>query len=516
MKEPTRKLALLLHGLMIGLSFVAIPAFAQDSSRVDRLERLVEAQQRQLETQKKQIDALMRMVQDVQAQKQHPTTVSGTESASSAAAKPSTTATVPAPTVAASRADAERKPMTVAGTTTSSKPPQAVAKPLPEIGATLSQDFRHDRVSPTGANVTRQESRLNLPIPGTQTEIGIHGFAMMQAIHDTVGTKNCEFDTFLIPVDGAPAETKFCVNPSRLVFTSKSGVPAGRLNTVVSMDFNGTLDSPEPRLRVAYGEWINDDLDFALLAGQTFGTMLDLKSVPETLDFAGPTGYFARRQPLFRFTKLFGRTVLAEIAAETPENVSYLDAEKRTRWPDLAIAGTWNIGGNYLSHVRVAGLGRDLRAEGLDGSTDSAFGWAVVGSTKLKLPFLGARDNLKIGLQYGEGYGAQIKSGPDDAVFDDENSKLRTIGVFSTYGGLQHWWSDRLRSNLVYGYVDAKNPGAVGGDELDNTTYAAANLVWNPYERITLGVEYLWGQREDKDGESGTANRFLFSSKFDF
>ena len=88
--------------------------------------------------------------------------------------------------------------------------------------------------------------------------------------------------------------------------------------------------------------------------------------------------------------------------------------------------------------------------------------------------------------------------------------------MFSTYGGLQHWWSDRLRSNLVYGYMDAKNPRAVGGDELDNTTYAAGNLVWNPYERVTLGVEYLWGQRTNKDGESGTANRFLFSSKFEF
>jgi hypothetical protein len=31
-----------------------------------------------------------------------------------------------------------------------------------------------------------------------------------------------------------------------------------------------------------------------------------------------------------------------------------------------------------------------------------------------------------------------------------------------------------------------------------------------------LGLEYLWGQRENKDGESGTAERLLFSSKFDF
>ena len=354
--------------------------------------------------------------------------------------------------------------------------------------------------------------------PGTDSEIGISGFAMLQVIHDTTGLDNCEFDTIGIPVDGAPPQTKFCVNPSRLAVSSKSVIPSGRFNTMLSIDFNGELDKPEPRLRVAYGEVINDELNLAFLAGQTFGTMLDLRSVPETLDFAGPTGYFARRQPLGRFTKLFGgRTMLAEVAFETPENVSYIDAEPLTRWPDFVVAGTWLSGGEYLSHLRLAGLARDLRAEGTTGSTVSALGWTIAGSGKIKLPFLGARDNFKFGVQYGEGYGAQIKSGPDDAAFNASDNSFSTIPVFSTYGGLQHWWGiDSLRSNLVYGYVNADNPGFLDGDVLENTTYLATDLIWNPGERITLGVEYLWGQRENKDGEDGTDNRFLFSSRFDF
>jgi hypothetical protein len=90
--------------------------------------------------------------------------------------------------------------------------------------------------------------------------------------------------------------------------------------------------------------------------------MLDLKSVPETLDFAGPTGYFARRQPLLRFTKAFEDGIVAEVSAETPENVVYIGAEKRTRLPDFVATGTWNIGGEYLNHLRLAGLLRDLRA----------------------------------------------------------------------------------------------------------------------------------------------------------
>jgi hypothetical protein len=482
---PFRHL-LLLSGGIIGLAFLAMPAFAQDTEKMQELQRVIDAQQRQNEAQQKQLDAQRQLLKELQTQ------------------------------IKSLVKDADTEGVTVTAEKPAAKPPEAPSKPLPEIGGALSQDFKHDRVDPTGANVTQGDPKLKLKVPGTNTQIGIHGFVELQIIHDTDGLNNNEFDTAGIPVDGAPSQTKFSVNPSRLAVSSQTRTPVGRLNTMLSMDFNGELDSPEPRLRVAYGEWINDDLDFALLGGQTFGTMLDLRSVPETLDFAGPTGYFARRQPLARFTKLFGRTVTAEVAVETPENVAYIDADPLTRWPDFVAAGTWFVDGEYIKHLRLAGLARDLRAEGINGSTDSALGWTIVGSGKLGLPFLGARDNFKFGVQYGEGYGAQIKSGPADAAFNTDTSELTTIPVFSTYGGLQHWWIGSLRSNLVYGYVNADNPGFLDGDVLENTTYFATDLIWNPWKTITLGVEYLWGERENKDGASGTANRILFSSRFDF
>ena len=473
-------------GILI-LGFLAMPAFAQDAEKVQELQRVIDAQQKQMEAQQKQLDAQKKLLQDLQ--KQMESLVK----------------------------DADKEGVAVAAEKPAAKPPEVPSKPLPEIGGALSQDFKHDRVDPTGTNVTEGTSKLKIEVPGTNTTIGVHGFAEFQIIHDTDGLNNNEFDTAGIPVDGAPSQTLFSVNPTRLAVSSQTRTPVGRLNTMFSMDFNGELDRPDPRLRVAYGEWINDESDYALLAGQTFGTMLDLRSVPETLDFAGPTGYFARRQPLARFTKLFGRTVTAEVAVETPENVAYIDADPLTRWPDFVAAGTWFIDGNYLQHLRLAGLARDLRAEGIPtGSTVSAFGWTIAGSGKLKLPFLGARDNFKFGVQYGEGYGAQIKSGPADAAFNASNNSFETIPVFSTYGGLQHWWLDSLRSNLVYGYVNADNPGFLDGDVLENTTYFAADLIWNPWKTVTLGVEYLWGRRENKDGASGTDNRILFSSRFDY
>ena len=272
-------------------------------------------------------------------------------------------------------------------------------------------------------------------IPGTDTSIGLHGFAQFQIIHDTNGPAGNQFDTAFIPVDGAPSETKFNVNPTRIAFSSVTQVPDGQLNTLISMDFNGQVDRPDPRLRLAYGEFVNESLGLGVLGGQTFATMADLRAVPETVDFAVPAGSWAQRQPLLRLTKSFRGGFLMESSIETPQNVRYINAEKRTRLPDAVLAGTWILNGDYLRHLRLGVLARDLRAQGANGATDSALGWAVSASAKVDLPFLGKRDNLRLTVHHGDGYGTQLKGGPEEAVFNTVTSELDMIGISSLFGG---------------------------------------------------------------------------------
>jgi hypothetical protein len=109
-------------------------------------------------------------------------------------------------------------------------------------------------------------------------------------------------------------------------------------------------------------------------------------------------------------------------------------------------------------------LVRDLRAETGSGSRGSAVGWAVSGSGKLGLPWLGPKDNLKFTLHGGRGYGTQLKGGPAEGAINPVSSHLEMIGVFGSYGGLQHFWCEQLRTNLVYGYVDSDNPEFLSGD----------------------------------------------------
>ena len=62
-----------------------------------------------------------------------------------------------------------------------------------------------------------------------------------------------------------------------------------------------------------------------------------------------------------------------------------------------------------------------------------------------------------------------------------------------------------IRSNLIYGYVYSDNPMFLSGDSYDITHYVAANLIWNPYPDVTFCYEYLWGDRENKEGADGEA-----------
>ena len=477
----------------ISLGFIALPAFAQNSGKVQEMQRVIDVQQKQLEMQQKQLD-----VQQKQLNEQRQLMLKLQSQVTSLVN------------------DEDKKDITVIAEKNPAEKLADAIKVPPEKITALSEAGKHDQESPSGSNVTYFDPTKVINIPGTKTGIGLHGLAHFQIIYDTVGINNNRFDTATIPVDGGPSQTKFNVNPSQIALSSTTQVSKGRLNTMISMDFNGQLDRPEPRLRIAYGEFVSKELGLGLLGGQAYATMLDMRAIPETLDFAMPAALWELRTPLLRFTKSVGENFITEFTLESPENVNYIGADKQTNWPDFAVSGTWITGSKYLKHFRIAGLARDLRAEDAAGSIDSALGWAVTGSGKLGLPFLGEKDSFKFTLHYGDGYGTQLKGGPIEGAFNILSSDLETTSVFGTFGGIQHFWSEKWRSNLVYGYVDSENPEFVSGDTFDNTNYTALNLIWAPYEKITYGIEYLWGRRENKDGASGTSNRFIFSSKVSF
>ena len=49
-----------------------------------------------------------------------------------------------------------------------------------------------------------------------------------------------------------------------------------------------------------------------------------------------------------------------------------------------------------------------------------------------------------------------------------------------------------------------------------NATYYSANLIWLPVERLGVGIEYLYGTRENKDGQGGTGQRIQAGIQYRF
>ena len=212
--------ALPLAAGIIGLAFPAMPAFAQDTGNVNELQRVIEAQQEQLEAQQKQLDAQRQLLQELQSQ------------------------------IKALARDADKEAATVTAEKPPEKPPEAPVQAGPQRRAGISEATKYDRESPSGSNVTYFDPAKTINIPGTNTSVGLHGLVEFQIIHDTDGQDNNRFDTASIPVDGAPSQTKFNVNPSQFRISSATSVPEGQLNTMISMDFNGENDKQIGRAHV--------------------------------------------------------------------------------------------------------------------------------------------------------------------------------------------------------------------------------------------------------------------------
>jgi len=86
------------------------------------------------------------------------------------------------------------------------------------------------------------------------------------------------------------------------------------------------------------------------------------------------------------------------------------------------------------------------------------------------------------------------------SVIDPQKNELsfrKNWGILTAY---QHHWTRNLRSNAMVGYAKAEPESWQTGDTFESSTYAAANLMWQVLPYLTMGVEYAYGQRENKDG----------------
>lgn len=304
---------------------------------------------------------------------------------------------------------------------------------------------------------------------------------------------------------------------SRLFFKTESEAGGKTLMTHTEFDFFGGggneifSNSYRARLRHAYAKWGN------WTVGQTWSTFVPIEIYPSTLDFEGPAGIPFIRQAQVRYTTKVSENLTLAFALENSE-FSGRDAagsisESTTTGvragldslPDFIASATYT---DDWGMAKIAGLVRELNSPG---QVDSATGWGVNLSGKANL-----WDGGSIVGSYttGDGVGRYIINGGGQDAFVSATGVLTTIESSGITLGITQALGQNLTGGLAFGYYTVDDTFA--STDIDTLKTVHASLFWKPADRITVGAEVIWGEREDVSGASDDAVRIQTSFQVSF
>jgi len=159
-------------------------------------------------------------------------------------------------------------------------------------------------------------------------------------------------------------------------------------------------------------------------------------------------------------------------------------------------------------HAQLSTVFRSLGARTASTGDDTTFGWGLNLGTSWFVPFpwLGIGSDVVLGqLTYGEGIG---RYGNDSGFFNtdtayDARGRLVALPYFGAFAGYTHNWAPEWRSTATYGYVHVDNQPTQGPWAFRQTQYASLNLIWQLRERLSVGLEGLYGDNQKSGGASG-------------
>ena len=234
----------------------------------------------------------------------------------------------------------------------------------------------------------------------------------------------------------------------------------GDVTGFIEMDFFGgegneiISNSAHPRIRHAFIKYKD------LTVGQTWSTFMNTSAIPESADFAGATtGLVFIRQGQVRYN--MGNF---QVALENPE--SWGGDASNDSVPD--VVARYNVKGDWGS-ISVSGLARQLNTT--LGNTESAFGASIAGRIKTF-----GKDDLRFQFHKGE-LGRYVGAAAVKDLYGEEVEDVTSVLV-----AYRHFWTESLRSTVLYGKVE--------GDVSDRErSQWSANLFKNLTKELAIGVE---------------------------
>ncbi|MEM8982992.1 MAG: DcaP family trimeric outer membrane transporter [Pseudomonadota bacterium] len=391
------------------------------------------------------------------------------------------------------------------------------------VVADTSKTRRNGKLSdaqPTGrfpddAIVTSGDFPGSISIPGRGGSVRIGGFVRADVVHDvdSVGFEDLVLNR-TIPLDGdngdGDSQTRLSARLSRINVDFRRNTERGLFRTFIEADFFGggdeLLSNYEFRLRHAAAQFG----DF--YAGQWWSSFADVRSLPESGDFAGPLGKVALRQPGLRWARNVSPRTRLGLAFENPAGdlSGPSPALSSDSVPDtiayIQRSGDWG-------HIKLAGLVRRL-----DARRASTWAGGINVTGRVSFDWLSERDNLAFQLQLGSGVTRYLAgfagSGLDGTVSDE--GQIDTADLISGFAAYQHWWSNRLRSTIAIGAMRLESAETADSLSFERGVYAGINLFWTPIDGANFGFDIIRASRYTLADRDGDGTRLLATARFDF
>ncbi len=345
-------------------------------------------------------------------------------------------------------------------------------------------------------------------------QVSFGGYAKLAGLYDFQDLNNLQdFITYEFPVPqitDSRGRLHLSANQSKLHTEFLGKTKKGIIKIYIEGDFRGRNNTL--RLNHAYGQYKG------FLIGRTWTTLMDLGASPNTIDFEGPNCEVVLKTAMIRYGAEISKHINFTVALETPEpSITNTSSTKSIPqfWPDMIGRINWH---GKLGHLMLGGVFRDIAYEDtITHKIKSAQGWGVSFSGSVNI----SKNNLFMfqGV-YGKGIAYYIQDisgvGLDLIPKNPGSGTLEPLPAYGVYAALQHHWSSKLNSTLVYGFTYVEDLGFKPNDAYKLGQYFAANLFYDYNESITTAIEYLWGQRTNKDGAKGPASRINFMVQYSF
>ncbi|WP_413585040.1 DcaP family trimeric outer membrane transporter [Bdellovibrio sp. HCB274] len=350
----------------------------------------------------------------------------------------------------------------------------------------------------------------------------IYGFAQLDYVQDFKRTDPKWISTFrpsTIPTQdgqfGSDGQAILSPRQSRLGAQGSWPTAGQNLKARIEFDFFGVGDNAgkvTPRLRHAYGEW------GTVLAGQTWSNFMDIDGFPNIVDYWGPTGMVFIRTPQIRYTPVAGLNTVS-VALENPSadldgSLGAVSADNKA--PDLSAKYRYSP---EWGHLSVSGIVRYLGFDtpGVAGADpkDNVFGWGLNISTSY---VIGSTNKLILSAVTGQGIANYMNDGGTDLAADGPPGDLqaKAVPLLGWVVYYDHHWSELWATSIGFSKTEVTNTDFQAANAYKFGEYSSVNMLYTPDKNILMGGEFLYGVREDKNGDRGEDYRLQFTFKYLF